>query len=274
MGYGWVMVAKYGGWNQKSQGQPPFGCKPKTLVKNGDKLPFPQLVNAGILSMIDMMHFLYNMWQHVPLKTTSHEISSLRLTDVSQAHPPILDDFWTLGIPSRWRHIHTKHVVFCLAVQTILQTCFWWKAISWDFIHGQSGKSVAYLTVIRQQTDPLPPNIWIDEITTFHRHCMQTRFCSHHRYGHEHASHRGRIRFFSTEILQNTRELGRHPTTLIFGPTEANIANIWHVLNTGDRMKTNPSPCCTLCCFTNQFLTWGSSYNGCIDEDHADRNER
>ena len=214
---------------------------------------FPQLVNAGILSMIDMMHFLYNMWQHVPLKTTSHEISSLRLTDVSQAHLPILDDFWTLGIPSRWRHIHTKHVVFCLAVQTILQTCFWWKAISWDFIHGQSGKSVAYLTVIRQQTDPLPPNIWIDEITTFHRHCMQTRFCSHHRYGHEHASHRGRIRFFSTEILQNTRELGRHPTTLIFGPTEANIANIWHVLNTGDRMKTNPIPCCTLCCFTNQF---------------------
>ena len=36
MGYGWVMVPKYGWWNQKSQGQPPFGCKPKTLVNYGE----------------------------------------------------------------------------------------------------------------------------------------------------------------------------------------------------------------------------------------------
>lgn len=127
------------------------------------------------------------------------------------------------------------------------------KSHFWDFIHGQSGKSVAYLTVIGQQSHPLPPNIWIAEITTFHRNCMQTRFCSHHRYGHEHACSGEEFAFSplkSCKIRENWGDIESHCD---FFSTEANIANIWHLLNTGDRMKTNPSPCCTRCCFTNQF---------------------
>ena len=188
-----------------------------------NKLPFSQLVNAGFCPWLicDMMHFLCIYIYHVTkCGTKNPPPMRSHLPDVLM-YPrhilPILDDFWMLGIPSRWRHIHTKHVVFCLAVQTILQTFFlvksqpflgfhWWA--KWQICclsHGDLATKPAFTPKhLNRRNNHLSPKLYANEILQPSQvrswTCLQ----------------RGRTHIFSTEILQNTRELGRHRITLFF----------------------------------------------------------